>query len=272
MAHDLVRGPDDGPPVLVFERREQMGAFMVGRFREISERAIRERGRFSAALSGGETPRDLYLEMGRVGQDMEWRNIHIFLVDERFVPRDDERSNYGMIRRTLLDKVPIPAANVHPIETGEPDPRTSARKYEAHLRRFFGAGPGTTPELDMILLGMGQDGHTASLFPGLDDVRLEGRLVREVEAAPDSVARVTLTLPIINRGRTVFFLVTGKAKADIVRRVVEERDPCLPASQVQPAGGALFFVCDREAASMLDKGMGWAKTAQSRGQGIPRST
>jgi 6-phosphogluconolactonase len=265
VAHDVVRGPDDSPFVLVFESREQMWTFMVGRFREISERAIRERGRFSAALSGGKTPEDLYLEMGRVGQDMEWRDIHIFLVDERFVPPGDDRSNYGMIKRALLDRVPIPAANVHPVETEESDAHTSARKYEADLQGFFDTGPGTIPEFDMILLGMGQDGHTASLFPGLPDLRLERRLVRGVEATPESVARVTLTLPVINRGRTVFFLVTGKAKADIVRRVVEEREPGLPASQVLPVKGALFFVCDGEAASMLDKGRGGAKTAQSRG-------
>lgn len=265
MAHDIVRGPYDGPPVLVLETREEMWRFMVGRFREISERAIRERGRFSAALSGGKTPEDLYIELGLVGQDMEWRNIHVFLVDERFVPLGDARSNYGMIKRTLLDKVPIPAANVHPIETEESDLRTSALKYEADVQRFFGTGPGTIPAFDMILLGIGQDGHTASLFPGLSDLRVGSRLVREVEALPESVARVTLTLPVINHGRTVFFLVTGKAKADMVRRVVEERDPGLPASQVLPVEGELFFVCDGEAASMLDKGLGRAKTAHSRG-------
>jgi 6-phosphogluconolactonase len=264
VAHDVVRGPDDGPSVLVLENRQQMWTFMVGRFREISERAVRERGRFSAALSGGKTPEDLYVEMGRMGQDMEWRNIHIFLVDERFVPHGEGRSNYGMIKRTLLDKVPIPAANVHPIETEESDPRTSARKYEADLQRFFGTTPEATPEFDMILLGMGQDGHTASLFPGLPDLRLERRLVREVEATPESVVRVTLTLPVINHGRAVFFLITGKAKAGIVRRVVEEREPGLPASLVLPVEGALFFVCDGEAASMLDKGLGWAETAHSR--------
>ncbi|MGD0657417.1 MAG: 6-phosphogluconolactonase [Syntrophorhabdales bacterium] len=265
MAHDVVRRPYGRPPVLVLETREEMWTFMVGRFREKSERAIRERGRFSAGLSGGKTPEDLYLEMGRVGQDTEWGNIHIFLVDERFVPLGDDRSNYGMIKRTLLDKVPIPAANVHSIETEESDLRTSALNYEADLQRFFGTGPATIPAFDMILLGMGQDGHTASLFPGLSDLRVEKRLVREVEATLGTAARVTLTLPVINHGRTVFFLVTGKAKAGIVRRVVEERDPDLPASLVAPLEGELFFVCDGEAASMLDKSTGRAKTAHSRG-------
>ncbi len=145
MADDVVRGPDDGPSVLVLENREQMWAFMVGRFREISERAMRERGRFSAALSGGKTPEDFYLEMGRVGQDMEWRNIHIFLVDERFVPRGDDRSNYGMIKRTLLDKVPIPAANVHPIETEESDLSDIGPEIRSRPAKILRYGSGGYP-------------------------------------------------------------------------------------------------------------------------------
>ena len=261
MAHDITKGSSGRPPVVVLERKEQAWAFMVDRFREISERAIGERGRFSAALSGGKTPEDLYLEMGRLLKDLEWKSIHIFLVDERLVPPGDDRSNYGMIKRTLLDMIPMPAVNVHAIATEGVDPPTSARKYEADLQGFFATGEGNIPELDMILLGMGEDGHTASLFPGLPDLAAENRLARGVEAGPGRIARVTLTLPVINCGRAVFFLVIGKAKAGIVKRVAEEREPGLPASLVQPGEGRLFFVCDGEAASMLDKDPGRSKTA-----------
>jgi len=261
VAHHVVEGSGKGRHLLVFESKEPMWAYMVGRFRELSDEAIGEAGRFSAALSGGKTPEGLYLEIARKGQDMAWKSTHIFLVDERFVPFSDERSNFGMIRRTLLDRVPIPGANAHPIETERADPPASAREYEAALRGFFASAEGNIPKFDMILLGLGEDGHTASLFPGLADGCAEKQLVRGVEAAGERVARITLTLPVINRGRTVFFLVTGKGKAEIVRRVVREREPGLPASLVEPEGGALFFVCDRDAASLLEEGAGKARTA-----------
>ncbi len=225
---------------------------MVDRFRKIWEKAVSERGRFSVALSGGTTPKDLYMEIGRKGSAWDWKDIHVFLVDERFVPPTDDRSNYRMIKESLLDCIPIPAANVHPIDTGQTDPRASAKAFEAGLMRFFDTGKGGVPAFDLIMLGLGEDGHTASLFPGLPDLRSDTHLVRAVEPAGERVARVTLTLPVINNGRNVIFLVTGETKARTVRRAVQEQDPNLPASLVQPREGTLFFVCDRDAGSMLD--------------------
>jgi 6-phosphogluconolactonase len=263
VAYEVIRQPDHGRQVLIFESKEQVCRFTVDRFWEISERTINEWGRFSVALSGGKTPQDIYVEIGRVGQGMDWRAIHVFLVDERFVPPDDDRSNFRMIKKTLLDAIPIPVANLHAVATEETDPRTSAKGYEAELMKFFGTGPGSVPAFDMILLGMGEDGHTASLFPGVPDLQNDKRLVRAVEPAGARVARVTLTLPVINGARNVFFLVTGETKARTVRRVVEEQDPTLPASLVRPLEGALLFLCDREAGSLLDIDKGEAKSVSA---------
>ena len=251
MAHPMMRGSSDARHVLVFEKREQVWQFMEERFREIGEGAVGERGRFSVALSGGKTPKDLYVEIAGQGRDMHWKDIHVFLVDERFVPRSTEMSNYGMIEKNLLQHVPIPDGNIHPIGVKGGDVNAWAAAYEEELLQFFGILPGSVPAFDLVLLGMGEDGHTASLFPGMPDVRNDRRLVRPIEAAGERVARVTLTLRVINSARNVFFLVTGEAKAQAVHRVVDEQDPSLPATLVLPENGALFFLCDAEAGSML---------------------
>lgn len=244
------RTQQDAPGrVLVFPDAEGMGRFVARTFGEISAAAIGERGCFLVALSGGKTPIESYREIARDRDAIDWKRVHVFLVDERFVPYHDEQSNYGMIKRSLLHDVGIPQANVHPVPI-EGDPATSAERYESELRAFMSSDR-DSPTFDMILLGMGEDGHTASLFPGTQILGDDEHLVRA--AGPDGarIARVTLTLPVINRGRNVVFLVSGTAKAGTVRRVIEEKDPGLPASLVRPARGELFFLLDEEAASTL---------------------
>jgi 6-phosphogluconolactonase len=253
VAHDLTRESDRGRQVLVFQNKADIYRFVTDRFLDLSKRAVVEHNRFSVALSGGKTPIDLYTEIGRLEQGIDWKSIHLFLVDERVVPLDDSQSNYGMIKGRLLDAIPIPTTNVHAVAY-ETDPSTSARKYETELKKFFDVGPGGVPAFDLILLGMGEDGHTASLFPELPDLQNDDRMVRAIEPSGERVARVTLTLQVINHGRNVFFLVTGQAKARIVRRVVEEQDPSLPASLVRPVEGALIYLLDGEAGSMLSTG------------------
>jgi 6-phosphogluconolactonase len=224
---------------------------MAGRFLRASQGAIAARGCFVAALSGGHTPVDLYREIARIGGALDWEKTHLFLVDERLVPYEDSRSNFGMIKKTLLDAVPLRRSNVHPVSVDPPDPHVSAKMYEDDIRAFFQAAPGVMPRFDLVLLGLGEDGHTASLFPGTP---IPGDAIHAVGAVAESegrTSRVTLTLPVINNAREVIFLVTGKGKAPIVRRVVEERDAHLPASLVTPAEGRLSFLCDREAASAL---------------------
>ena len=260
MVYELIQRPDKARQVLIFQRPEEIHRYMADRFLDVSKKAISDEGRFCIALSGGKTPEGLYTEIGRTARGADWKAIHVFLVDERYVPADDDRSNYKMIRRTLVEAVPIPSANVHPIGTTS-DPQASARNYEAELKKFFDLGPGSLPAFDLILLGMGEDGHTASLFPGLPDIREDRHLVRAIDGSEERTGRITLTLPVINQAKRVFFLVTGIAKAGTVHRVVEKEDLSLPAALVHPAKGSLVMLLDRDAGSLVEAGGAEEKSA-----------
>lgn len=228
----------------------EMVAFLIGRVGEIAEGAIDARGRFTAALSGGATPVELYRRLGAEGR-VPWETTHVFLVDERFVPFSDLQSNYRMINRTLLAGAAIPRANVHPYMITNAGPEESARSYEQELRSFFGLQAPAVPRFDLVLLGMGEDGHTASLFPGSPALQERRRLVLAVPPAESRVARLTLTLPVINAGRSIFFFVAGRNKADAVKAVIEKGDTDLPAAHVRADDGRLVFLCDKEAAALL---------------------
>ncbi len=236
----------DGVEYLVFENSEKIERFLGDRWREISWAAVKERGRFCAALSGGETPVGFYRHLAGL-KGLPWDKTHIFLVDERFVPPSDADSNYRMIRETLLSKIPIAPRNVHPVSTAELSPEISAEQYEEELKILFGLSTTEVPEFDMILLGIGEDGHTASLFPGSEVLKEEKRLAVPVRPTPGLHDRITLTLPVLNAARNVFFLVTGKNKAGALKRLIDERDRTLPASMVEPSRGSLSFVMDKEA-------------------------
>jgi 6-phosphogluconolactonase len=242
--------------VLVFDAPSSIYPYVIEKLREIAAPAIAERGFFAAALSGGQTPVGLYKEMAAV-EGIDWKRTHIFLADERFVPPTDRRSNFAMIRATLLDAVPIPPGNVHPVPVEGGVAEACALRYAEEISVFFrGRGdvrdaPVVLPRFDLIMLGMGEDGHTASLFPASDILEEKTQPVRAVPPEGERTARITLTLPAINNARNVFFLVTGAAKAEALRRVVEEGDEALPAARVRPYSGRAAFLCDREAAASL---------------------
>jgi 6-phosphogluconolactonase len=236
--------------VRIFSERGDLLDFMVRQWLVIIRTATTERGFFAAALSGGKTPRDFFLRLSLLEDKAYWEHTHIFLADERCVPLDSPDSNYGLLRSSLLGRVPIPAENLHPVPVDPDDPVSSARKYEEELRYFFRVQKGSIPEFDFIHLGMGDDGHTASLFPQGDAVKESERLCAHVLLDGTKHNRVTLTLPLINNARNVFMLVTGGAKAATVKRVIEERDESLPAALVQPKG-TLFYVLDEAAGSEL---------------------
>ncbi len=169
MAHHVVRGRG-GQCALVFDAPSSIYPYIIGKIREISSAAIAERGSFAAALSGGRTPVGLYKEAA-AAEGIDWERTHIFLADERFVPPTDRRSNFAMIKATLLDAVPIQAGNVHPVPVEGGDAEACAARYAGELRAFFadrGDVPGAMPRFDLVMLGMGEDGHTASLFPASD--------------------------------------------------------------------------------------------------------
>lgn len=219
-----------------------------------AEAALKARGRFSVALSGGSTPQKTYEILARapIRDRLAWSRVHVFWGDERCVPPGDTRSNVLMAERALLSHVPIPAVQIHPIHCAE-SPEDAARRYEALLRSFFADGP---PRLDLILLGLGENGHTASLFPDTRVLREQERWAAEVYVAEQSLYRVTLTAPIINKAACVAFIISGASKAQVLKEVLEgPRDPMrLPAQLVKPElhGGEVYWLADKEAGSYLE--------------------
>ena len=213
----------------------------------LSESAVRDRGRFAVALSGGSTPRRLHavLASEEYRQRISWPHWRIFWGDERAVRPDHDESNYRMARETLLDHVALSQAHVHRIPA-ELDPARAAAEYEQTIRQSLDGDP---PVFDLILLGMGDDGHTASLFPGAEALQENSRLVAASWVPHLNAHRITFTLPLINRAAAVAFLVEGAHKSKIVRRVLRPgpgEEP-LPASLVQPTDGELHWFLDSAA-------------------------
>lgn len=223
-------------------------------FIHLAAQAIAEKGRFAVALSGGSTPRSLYTLLANdpYREQVRWSAVHVFWGDERCVPPDHLESNYGMAREALLAKVNIPVENVHRMAAEKP-PEQAAEEYERILHTFFNLKPGELPHFDLILLGLGPDGHTASLFPGTPVLHEQGRLVAAPFVEKLNAYRLTLTLPVLNHAANVTFLVEGEAKASVVRDVIEgKRDPDrLPAQLIRPANGVLIWLIDQAAASQL---------------------
>lgn len=221
-------------------------------FLERAIRAAQAGAYFTVALSGGNTPRRTYelLAEPRYLDQVPWNLVQVFWGDERCVPLDDPRSNARMAFQTLLDKVPIPSEQIHPISCAN-DPGRSAREYEILLKGFFAD---QLPRFDLIFLGLGENGHTASLFPGTQVLKEAQRWAAEVYVRERDLYRVTLTLPVINQAEAVVFLVAGPEKAHVLYEVCEgpfepER---LPAQLVKPEDGELLWLVDREAAAHLE--------------------
>jgi 6-phosphogluconolactonase len=238
--------------IRVFEDLEELSAAAAGAFAEAARRAVRERGRFSVALAGGETPRTLYRSIAaRFRESIPWSGVHLFWSDERFVPPEDAESNFRMVREPLLEGVPIPQDNVHRPETELGDPDECARRYESAVRSFSGSEP---PRFDWTLLGLGEDGHVASLFPGSPALEESERLVVAIRESPKPPpVRITMTLPLINKSREIHFLVSGRGKHGILFDVLRGSENGLPARRVQPVEGSLHWWLDRPAASSEQK-------------------
>lgn len=205
-------------------------------------------GRATLALSGGSTPGPAYRVLAEA-PDLDWANVHVFWVDERCVPPDDDRSNERLARETLLDHVPVPPGQVYPMACAS-DPDAAADAYDRGLKQFFG---GQRAAFDVVVLGVGDDGHVASLFPGAASLKEHGRWALHTEAPPPHPVRdrLTLTLPVLNAARLALFIATGGKKREAVRRVFDlydgEPDEAAPASFVRPTDGALVWVIDEAA-------------------------
>jgi 6-phosphogluconolactonase len=216
--------------------------------------AVAQRGRFTIALSGGSTPKNLYtLIAANASANLPWDRMFFFWGDERHVPPDDPDSNYRMAKESLLAKVAIPPANIFPVPAEDPDASAAAEAYEQTLRKFFGLAPGEFPRFDLILLGMGPDGHTASLFPETAALQEKSRLVVANWVEKLQTSRITFTLPVLNAARCVAFLVSGTDKAVVLHEVLEGNAAVekYPSKLVRPSDGRLIWFVDRAAASGL---------------------
>ena len=220
-------------------------------FIALASTAIRDHEKFSVALSGGSTPKSLYSVLARSA--LPWDKIFFFWSDERHVPPDHPDSNYRMAKEALLSKVPVPPENIFRVRAEEKDANVVAKDYEEALRSFFRLRPGEFPRFDLILLGLGPDGHTASLFPNTPALNETKRLVVANWVEKFKTNRITFTYPVLNYAACVIFLVSGGDKSEIVREVLENPGADLPSQKVHPANGRLLWLLDKDAASKLSK-------------------
>jgi len=219
-------------------------------FHRLAEPAIQERGIFSVALSGGNTPRTVYSLLASDHQQLPWDRIHIFFGDERHVPPDNPDSNFRMANESLLSRVPIPEKNVHRIRA-ELEADAAASEYEQELVNFFHLGNQNMPRFDLIFLGIGEDGHTASLFPGSKALNEISRRVVANWVEKFQAFRITFTFPVLNHASEVAFLVSGAGKAQILSEVVRPGTRKYPAQNVQPLNGDLLWLVDQDAGNLL---------------------
>jgi 6-phosphogluconolactonase len=216
--------------------------------------AVDDRGRFTIALSGGSTPKALFnLLATNARTALPWDRTFFFWGDERHVPPTDPESNFRMADETMLSKIPVAPGNIFRVEAENPDANAAAEAYEQTLRKFFELQPGEFPHFDLILLGMGPDGHTASLFPGTAALQEKLRLVVANWVEKFKTHRITFTLPVLNAARSAAFLVSGTDKADALKQVLEGNAPGeqYPSKLVRPQDGKLLWLLDRAAASGL---------------------
>lgn len=244
------------PEVIQLGTPEELAGEAARRFVAIGRQAIVTHGSFSVALSGGSTPRAMYarLALPPLRDSLDWTNVHLFFSDERFVPPDSEESNYHTARENLIAHVPIQAAHVHPYATIDISPHDSAKQYEREIQQVVRPGDGALPAFDLILLGLGPDGHTASLFPDTEALTVHDRLVAPNYVPKMDAWRLTFTYPLLNAAHTVMFLVQGDDKKDRVREVLGG-DSSLPAARVLPSGGRVVWLLDAAAAAEFDAGL-----------------
>jgi 6-phosphogluconolactonase len=240
------------PNILVFDDAEHVAQGAARRFVELAGQSIAERAGFSVALSGGSTPKRIYelLASDEYRDQVDWQNVHIFFGDERTVPPDHHESNFRMANEAMLSHLPVQETNVHRLN-GVGDAAANASDYESEMREYF--GDADWPRLDLVMLGMGDDGHTASLFPETTALDEQTAWVVANWVEKFNTWRITLTAPAINAARNVIFLITGAGKAERLHEVIKgERDTArLPSQLIAPREGRLEWFVDRAASAKL---------------------
>jgi 6-phosphogluconolactonase len=246
-----------GGRILVVEDPAGLARAAAEEFARGAAEAVAASGSFSVALAGGSTPRGLYALLARddapYRAKVPWERARVFFGDERPVPPDHPDSNYRMARETLLTRVPVPETGVYRMRGEAPDAGTAAGEYESLLRSAFRLARDQPPPFDLVVLGMGRDGHTASIFPGSDVVHETSRLAAAPWVQTLGTRRITLTPVALNGARLAIFLVSGAEKAGTLRAVLqgEHRPDLLPAQAIRPAGGEPLWIVDRPAAALL---------------------
>ena len=242
------------PQIILTNDPGELARTAAGIFRTTAKDCVTQINLFTVAISGGSTPRGMHRLLAEepYRSDIPWKKTHVFWVDERCVPEDDPASNFGLARKDFLEQILIPPEQIHPMP-GEFSPEEGAKKYQEEMERAFQIQEKDFPIFDLIFLGMGKDGHTASLFPGAKSADELDRWVIAVKGGSPKVYRLTLTYGVLNRAKRVYFLVSGKEKAPMVRTVLEDKDACLPAQKIQPVQGKATWLLDKEAASLLSK-------------------
>jgi 6-phosphogluconolactonase len=240
------------PEIRVFESAAALSHGAAEVFCRLALEATRERGRFNVALSGGSTPRALHHELATTfAEKVPWDKVFFFWGDERHVPPDFPESNFRMAKETLLSRLPIPAGHVFRMAGELPDAEQGALLYQEIMREHFRPAPGEFPRFDLMLQGIGSDGHTASLFPGTRALDEQHRWVVGNWVEQHSTFRITVTYPVLNNAANVMFLIEGAGKAEIVGRVLKDPAANLPSQKVQPSHGNLMWYLDQGAASRL---------------------
>lgn len=243
--------------VRVFPNNETLFHAAAEEFARLAEKSVKDTGAFFVALSGGSTPRGLYALLADPSEPyharVPWDRVHVFWSDERWVPLDHADSNYRMAFDTLLSRAPIPADRIHPMPVGNPTPAETAEEYELTLSATFQTRPDEWPRFDLILLGMGADGHTASLFPGSSLLEERERKVGACHIPKLDADRMSMTFPLINSARRILLLATGAEKAEAVRSAIEgaAEEPGLPVQSIAPVQGRASWFLDEAASSSL---------------------
>jgi len=240
--------------IIIRDTPSQAASVAADLFAKTAGEGVSDQGFFTAAISGGSTPGLVYRMLAEEPYRLKvpWNKTHIFWVDERCVSFEDPASNYGAAKQDFLDRVGIPREQIYPMFDGG-FPGEKALKYQKKIVDFFQLKEGQYPIFDLIFLGLGTDGHTASLFPGQGALEEKEKFVTAVKGGDPYVKRLTMTLPVLNRARRIVFLVFGKEKAETLRTVLEGNQALLPASKIQPKNGMLNWILDKEAASLLSQ-------------------
>lgn len=249
------------PEICIEHDADSLYRAAAQRFARLAQQVAQKSDRFSVALAGGSTPRGLYALLAEDAQlcaAVPWAQTHFFWGDERHVAPDHPDSNYRMAASVLLSKAPIPPQNVHRIHGEEADPHDAARAYEQELRSFFVLPDGAYPRFDLVLLGLGSDAHTASLFPGTAALDERNRLAVANRVDKLDATRITLTVPVFNNARCVVFLVSGADKASALKAVIEgpEAPHDVPAQLIQLHAGKIVWLVDQGAARLLQRASG----------------